>query len=126
MSIFTKFTKCISQVFFFHPQIFFRLILVALYGVLDIVNATEFCALSLEKKNQIEKAELLRQKISNVIFKKIHFKIRSNLTFEQRATLKQLSQSTENKVYSNNKDTGFVILYNKDAIQKIEEQIEDL
>ena len=99
--------------------------MVALYGVLGIVNATEFCTLSLEKKNQIEKAELSRQKISNIIFKKIYFKIRSNLTFEQRATLKQLSQSTENKIYLYNKDTGLVILNNKDAIQKIEEQIEE-
>ena len=57
---------------------------------MDIVNATEICALSLEKMNQIESAELLRQKISNVISKNIHFKIRSNLTFEQRAALKEL------------------------------------
>ena len=90
---------------------------------MDIVNATEICALNLEKENQIENAELLRQKISNVISKNIHFKIRSNLTFEQRAALKELSQSNVKKVYSYDKGTGFVILSNKDAIQKIEEQI---
>ena len=55
---------------------------------MDIVNATELCVLSLEKENQIENAELLRQKISNVISKNINFKIRSNLTFEQRTALK--------------------------------------
>ena len=55
---------------------------------MDIVNTVELCALSLEKENQIENAELLRQKISNVISKKINFKIRSNLTFEQRTVLK--------------------------------------
>ena len=55
---------------------------------MDIVNATEICALSLERENQIENAELLRQKISNFISKNIHFKIRSNSTFEQRAALK--------------------------------------
>ena len=49
---------------------------------MDIVNATEICALSLEKGKQIETAELLRQKISNVISKNIQFKIRSNLTSE--------------------------------------------
>ena len=90
---------------------------------MDIVNATEICALNLEKENQIENAELLRQKISNVISKKIHFKIRINLTFEQRAALKELSQSIVKKVYSYDKGTSFVILNNKDAIQKIEEQI---
>ena len=58
---------------------------------MDIVNATEICALSLEKENQIENAESLRQKISNVISKIIHFKIRNNLTFEQRIALKELS-----------------------------------
>ena len=90
---------------------------------MDIVNAKEICALNLEKENQIENAELLRQKINNVISKNIHFKIRSNLTFEQRAALKELSQSNVKKVYSYDKGTGFVILNNKDAIQKIEEQI---
>ena len=90
---------------------------------MDIVNTTEICALNLEKENQIENAELLRQKISNVISKNIHFKIRSNLSFEQRAALKELSQSNVKKVYSYDKGTGFVILSNKDAIQKIEEQI---
>ena len=67
-----------------------------------------------EKENQIENAELLRQKISNVISKNIYFKIRSNLTFEQRVALKELSQSNEKKVYSYDKGTGFVILNNKD------------
>ena len=90
---------------------------------MDIINATEICALNLEKENQIENAELLRQKISNVISKNIHFKIRSNLSFEQRAALKELSQSNVKKVYSYDKGTSFVILSNKDAIQKIEEQI---
>ena len=92
---------------------------------MDIVNATEICALSLEKENQIENAESLRQKISNVISKIIHFKIRNNLTFEQRIALKELSQNTENKVYSYDKGTGFVILNNKDAIRKTEEQIRE-
>ena len=90
---------------------------------MDIVNATEICALSLEKENQIENAESLRQKISNVISKNIHFKIRNNLTFEQRIALKEISKCTENKVYSYDKGTRFVILSNKDAIRKIEEPI---
>ena len=90
---------------------------------MDTVNATEICALSLEKENQMENAESLRQKISNVISKNIHFKIRNNLTFEHRIALEELSQSTENKVYSYDKGTGFVILNNKDAMRKIEEQI---
>ena len=36
---------------------------------MDINNATEICALSLEKENQTENAELLKQKISNIISK---------------------------------------------------------
>ena len=62
---------------------------------MDIVNATEICALSLEKENQTEKAGSLRQKISNVVSKNIHFKIRNNLTFEQKIAL---NNSTENIV----------------------------
>ena len=54
---------------------------------MDIVNTSEICALSFEKENQIENAEVLRQKISNVISKNTHFKIGCNLTFEQRAAL---------------------------------------
>ena len=92
---------------------------------MDIANAKEILVLSLEKENHTKNAELLSQKISNVISKNINFKIRSNLTFEQRATLKELSGSTENKVYSYDKGTGFVILNNKDAIRKTEEQIRE-
>ena len=90
---------------------------------MDIVNATEICALSLEKENQVENAESLQQKISNIISKNIHFKITNNLTFEQRIALKELSQSTGNKFHSYDKGTGYVILNNKDAIGKIEEEI---
>ena len=36
---------------------------------MDIVNATEICALSLEKENQIENAELLRQKLAMLFLK---------------------------------------------------------
>ena len=89
---------------------------------MDIANATETCALSLEKENQIQNTESLRQKISNIISRNIHFKIH-NLTFEQRIALTELSQSTENKAYYYDKGTGFVIINNKDAIPKIAEQI---
>ena len=65
----------------------------------------------------------MRQIISNVISKSIHFKIRNKLTFQQRIALKELSQIIENKVYSYDKGTDFVTLNNKDIIQKIEEQI---
>ena len=54
----------------------------------DIVNATEIYALSLVKENQIENAELLRRKISNAISKNINFKIKNNLTLNNRHLLK--------------------------------------
>ena len=57
-------------------------------SIMDIVNAAKFCGLSLEKGNQIESAELLRQKISSAISRNISLKMRSNLTFEQRTVLK--------------------------------------
>ena len=90
---------------------------------MDTVNTTEMCVLSLEKDNQVENPESLGQKISPIISKNIHFKIRNNLTFEQRIVLKELWQGTENKVYYYGKGTGFVILNNKDTIRKIKEQI---
>ena len=84
-----------------------------------IVNGTELCALTSKKKKQIENAELLRQKISDSISGNINFKMRGNLTLEQQATLKELSRSTENTVYSSfDKGIDFVILK-----PKIEEQI---
>ena len=84
-----------------------------------IVNGTELCALTSKKKKQIENAELLRQKISDSISGNINFKMRGNLTLEQQATLKELSRSTENKVYSSfDKGIDFVTLK-----PKIEEQI---
>ena len=58
---------------------------------MDTVNATEIGVLTLEKENLIENAESLRQKITNVISRIIHFKIRNNLTFKQRIALKELS-----------------------------------
>ena len=79
--------------------------------------------LSLEKENQIQNAESLRQIIGDVISKSIHFKIRNKLPFQPRIALKELSQIIENKVYSYDKGTDFVTLNNKDIIQKIEEQI---
>ena len=92
---------------------------------MGIVNATEICAVNLEKENQTGNPELLRQKISSLISNNINFKIRSNSTFQRRAALTELLQSAENKVYSYDKGTGFVFLYNKDAMQKIEEQIKE-
>ena len=86
---------------------------------MSIVNGTELCALTSKKKKQIENAEFLRQKISNSISGNINFKMQGNLTFEQQTTLKELSQSTENTVYSSfDKGIDFVILK-----PKIEEQI---
>ena len=52
--------------------------------------------------------------------------MRSNLTFAQRTALKKLSQSNYSKQFILTfilTINGFVILNNKDAIQKIEEQI---
>ena len=78
-----------------------------------------FARLLQRKKKQIENAELLRQKISDSISGNINFKMRGNLTLEQQATLKELSRSTENTVYSSfDKGIDFVTLK-----PKIEEQI---
>ena len=42
--------------------------------------------------------------------------MRSNLTFEQRTARKELSQSTEEKVYSYDKGNGFANFINKKAV----------
>ena len=86
---------------------------------MDIVKAAEICAVSLEKENQIENAELLQQKISNIISKNISFKIQKG-----EGQLLNLLQITENKIYSFDKGTVFVILNNKDIVtRKTKEQI---
>ena len=88
---------------------------------MDILDVTEICAINWEKENLIENAEYHDKKLAALF----PTKIRSNSTFQQRPALKELSQSTENKVYSYDKGTGFVILNNIDAIRKIEKQIRE-
>ena len=89
---------------------------------MDIVNTAELRALSLEKETRLKTQNYCEQKLV-ALLPKANFKIRSNLTFKQRIALKELSQSTEKNVYSYDKGNGFVVLKNKDAMQKIEEQI---
>ena len=55
----------------------------------------------------------LRQKTNRIFPKSVNFKIKDNLTFEQKAAHKVFSQSTDNKVYSYGKSNGFVIVNNK-------------
>ena len=71
---------------------------------------------TLEKETRLKTQNYYDKKLTK-LFPETNFKIRRNLTFELRTALKDLSQSTENK------GNGFVILSNKDALQKIEEQI---
>ena len=82
------------------------------------------CALFREREPDCER-RIIMTKNQQSYFEKQHLKIRNNLTVEQRIALKELSQSTENKVYSYDKGTVFVIVKNKDAIRKIEEQIRE-
>ena len=82
------------------------------------------CAQFREREPDCER-RIIMTKNQQSYFEKQHLKIRNNLTFEQRIALKELSQSTENKVYSYDKGTVFVTVKNKDAIRKIEEQIRE-
>ena len=82
------------------------------------------CAQFREREPDCER-RIIMTKNQQSYFEKQHLKIRNNLTVEQRIALKELSQSTENKVYSYDKGTVFVIVKNKDAIRKIEEQIRE-
>ena len=90
---------------------------------IDIIQTTEICALDLEREAKSSIAESLRQNISGIITKDLKKKHKDNLSFDERKALTEMKHDKNISIYPFDKETGFVVIKKKDAIQKIEEQI---
>ena len=90
---------------------------------MDIIQTTEICALDLEREGKFSIAESLRQNINRIITKDLKKKHKSNLSFAERKALIEMKHDKNISIYPFDKGTGFVVINEKDAIQKIEEQI---
>lgn len=90
---------------------------------MDIIETTEICALDLEKEGNFQKAESLRQNISKIISKDVNKKHKNNLNLKERKAITEMKNDEHIKVYPFDKGSGFVIIEEKEAIKKIEEQI---
>ena len=87
---------------------------------MDIILATETCASDLENSSKETDAECLRQKISHILNRNLNIKLRDNLSKPQRKVLVQMKNNKDTTIYPFDKGSGFVVLSEKNAMQKIE------
>ena len=77
----------------------------------------------MEREGKFSIAESLRQNISKIITKDLKKKHKNNLNFAERKALTEMQHDKNISIYPFDKGTGFVVIKEKDAIQKIEKQI---
>ena len=77
----------------------------------------------MEREGKFSNAESLRQNISRIITKDLKKKHKNNLNFAKRKALTEMQHDKNISIYPIDKETGFVVIKEKDAIQNIEEQI---
>ena len=53
---------------------------------MDIISATETCAIDLENRNKKPDVECIRQKASRILNRNLHIKLRDNLSKPQTKT----------------------------------------
>ena len=90
---------------------------------MGIISATESLAIDLENSSKETDAEFLRQKVSHILNKNLYIKLRDNLSKPQRKALVQMKNNKDTTIYPFDKGSGFVVLPEKNAMQKIEEQL---
>ena len=90
---------------------------------MDIISATETCAINLENSSKETDAEFLRQKISKILNRNLNIKLRDNLSKPQRKALVQMKNNNDTTICPFDKGSRFVVLSEKNAMQKIEEQL---
>ena len=83
----------------------------------------ETCALDLENSSKETDAEFLRQKVSRILNKSLYINLRDNLSKPQRKALVQMKNNKDTTIYPFDKGSGFVVLLEKNAMQKIEGQL---
>ena len=90
---------------------------------MDIIQTTEICALDLERKGKFSIAESLRKNTSRIITENLKKKHKNNLSFAERKVITEMQHDKNISMYSFDKGTGFIVIKEKDVIQKMEEQI---
>ena len=90
---------------------------------MDIITSTELCASNLERQDQRAESESLRQEVSDILLKNFNIKTTDNLTKNERIAIKEIKNNTDIKIYPFDKENGFTIINDADAISKIEEQL---
>ena len=90
---------------------------------MNIIQTTQICMLQLENDRYFEKVGRLQQGVSKILPKNVNKKHQNNLTIGQRNAIREIKKNIDLKVYPFNKGSGFVIMKEKDAIKRIEEQI---
>ena len=85
---------------------------------MDIMSATETCAIDLENSSKETDAKFLRQKVSHILNRNLNIKLRDNLSKPQRKALVQMKSNKDTTIDLFKKGSGFVVLSGKNAIQK--------
>ena len=86
---------------------------------MDIMPATETCAIDLENRSKETDAEFLRQKVSHILKRNLTIKLWDNLSKPQRKALVEMKNNKDTTVHPFDKGSGFVVLPGKTAIQKL-------
>ena len=91
---------------------------------MDIITSTQSCALDMEHNHREHQAETVRQNVSNILQKNLNLKIRRNLKKDERRALKELQKKDKIRMHEFKKGSGFAIVTNDTAKEKIEEQLD--
>ena len=67
--------------------------------------------------------ECLRQKVSHILNRNLNIKLWDNLSKPQRQALVLIKNNKDTTIYPFDKGSGLVLLSEKNAMQKIEEQL---
>ena len=89
---------------------------------MDIIQTTESCALDLEREGKFSITGSLQQNIRKIITKDLKKKYKNKLSFTERKVLTEMKHGKNISIYPFDKRTGFVVIKEEDAIQKIQEQ----
>ena len=90
---------------------------------MDTISATETCAIDLENSSKETDAECLPQKVSHILNGNLNIKPRYNLSKPQRKPLVHMKNNKNTTVYPFDTGSRFLVLSEKNAMQKIEEQL---
>ena len=86
---------------------------------MDIISATETCAIDLENSSKETDRECLRQKVSLILNRNLNIKLRGNLSKPQRQALLQMKNNNDTTIYPFHKGSGFAVCQKKMSCKKL-------